>query len=359
MFKYLLPAVVSSSILACGQARSGRPLDVSQPAEAWNDVNDPMNLKDDYEVVFEGLPLTAELEVKPWTDTYWPNYRAGIADRWNDPTRPDPFRYELNGPAEIAAMDEQGLGRLSPAEKYDVFLERFDYPLVNEERRRTSPDDPSWYGLCHGWAPAALNFKEPRPVVLESASGRKIPFGASDVKALLLYAQQYGTSSRAVGRRCNANGGEGNECRDVNAGSFHVILTNQIGLLATGFVAEVARESQVWNQPVFGYQTTVLGESGDVYPEAARGTERIVRVRTELRYIAELSPHWDPMPFAEFPGQVGRRTYEYTLELDGAGEILGGEWVSRDHPDFLWTQTPPQLTGFFAQLRRIYQAATN
>ena len=29
----------------------------------------------------------------------------------------------------------------------------------------------------------------------------------------------------------------------------------------------------------------------------------------------------------------------YDLELDAAGKVIGGEWYTRDHPDFLWT--PP------------------
>ena len=32
--------------------------------------------------------------------------------------------------------------------------------------------------------------------------------------------------------------------------------------------------------------------------------------------------------------------YYYDLELDEAGEIVGGEWYNNRHPDFLWTPTP-------------------
>ena len=37
-------------------------------------------------------------------------------------------------------------------------------------------------------------------------------------------------------------------------------------------------------------------------------------------------------------------TYTYILELNDAGEIIGGEWVSasqRDHPDFIWVALEP------------------
>jgi hypothetical protein len=47
----------------------------------------------------------------------------------------------------------------------------------------------------------------------------------------------------------------------------------------------------------------------------------------------------------------------YDLELDGSGAIIGGEWRQRDRPDFLWTQTAPVLTGYFAGLQQIYDAS--
>ena len=37
--------------------------------------------------------------------------------------------------------------------------------------------------------------------------------------------------------------------------------------------------------------------------------------------------------------QLTRQDYYYDLELDAAGKVIGGEWYTRDHPDFLWT--PP------------------
>jgi hypothetical protein len=337
------------------------PIDISTPAEAWNAANDPLRLRDYYDVAFATLPLTADLERKPWTDTYWPSYRAGLAQRWNDPAGPDPFTYALPTETDVRAMDADALARLSPAEKYDIFLGRFDYPFVSYERDRTSPTDPGWFGLCHGWAPAALNFEEPGPVVLESPSGISIPFGSSDVKALVLYVQQSGIDTRFVGSRCNSDDdvdADDPECRDINAGSFHVILANQIALLQQGFVAEVNRTSQVWNQPVYGFTSEVQSVSTDVYPGAAPGTTSVATVRTSMRYIVEMGPSWSAMPFADFTAQGSESTYDYTVELDAHGDVIGGEWISTRHPDFLWTQTAPRFSGYFKEVATIYEAAT-
>ncbi len=355
----LLHLMLAFPLAACGQKHGGGALDLSNTKEAWNAVNDPLNLRDQYEVRFSALPQVGELEQKPWTDTYWPSHLGGLADRWNDPASPNSFTYPLRQQAEIAALGVDDLKKLSPAEKYDILVGRYDYPLTSYERQRTHPDDQSWFGLCHGWAPAALNFREPKPVLVAGAAGVQVPFGSSDVKALLLFAQQSGLDSRAAGDRCNSDtDSSSSECRDINAGSFHVILTNQVGLLQQGFVAEVARGSQIWNQPVFGFKTDVLGVSGEVYAGAAPGTVKIVSVRTMMRYIAEMGPRWDPLPFAAYPNQEGDRTYEYKLELNAADEIIGGEWTHDDHPDFVWTQRAPELTGFFNDLRRVYEQAT-
>ena len=365
MFKFdrfiFVAAAVAST--ACGRlARVPSPNDVSQVKEAWNAANDPANLRDHYEVRLGALPLASELAAKPWTDTYWPSYEGGLANRWNDPTHPNAFTYATKTAAAVAAMPEAAMARLSPAEKYDIFVGRFDYPLLSEERSRTSADDPSWFGLCHGWAPAALNFKEPRPITLAGADGIRVPFGASDIKALLLFAQQDGRDERTAGERCERDD-EGNRtdpsCRDVNAGSFHVIIANQIALQKKGFVADVSAGAEVWNQPVFGYKSELRGESVNVYPGAASGTVKIMTFRTRLRYISENGPHWDAFPFSAHPEQEGNRAYDYTIELNADGEIIGGEWISADHPDFLWTQSAPDLTdGYFRELADIYAAST-
>ncbi len=353
-------AVSSVFFLGCNAIPSTPNFDYSQSSQAWNQANDPARLKDTYEVHFDALPLIAALEQKPWTDTYWPNDQGGLADRWHHPDAPDAFTYALNDSATVAAMDETALSQLSPAEKYDVFLGRYNYPLVARERSRTSPAHPSWFGLCHGWAAAALNFKEPRPVVVEGAGGIRVPFGSSDIKGLLTYAQAARIAeARTVGRRCNTNTGGGNECQDINAGSFHIILANQIALLKAGFVVEVRRTSEVWNHPVFGFASEKVGETDVIYANAAPGTVKIVQVKTLVRYLTELGPSWEPLPFVEFPNQESKREFDYNLELNAEGEILGGEWISPEHPDFVWTQAAPQLVGYFKGVSQIYEASVN
>jgi Transglutaminase elicitor len=48
--------------------------------------------------------------------------------------------------------------------------------------------------------------------------------------------------------------------------------------------------------------------------------------------------------------------YRYWLELDRRGRIVGGSWITRDRPDFLWAQSRPEFEGYFADVERIYDA---
>ncbi len=47
-------------------------------------------------------------------------------------------------------MSLDDLKILSPAEKYDIYVGRYDYPTVQSEWKRTNPEDAHWEGLCHG-----------------------------------------------------------------------------------------------------------------------------------------------------------------------------------------------------------------
>lgn len=340
-------SVAKALATAClsGLAACGAPQTPSQLHEAWNQANDPLNLGSRWERRLASLPVQAELARTPWSDTYWPSNRRGIAWRWQQPGEVGQPVYALANREQILHMTPEELARLSPAEKFDIANAHYDFPTVRDEWMRTSVHDEDWFGICHGWAVAALNFAEPRPSTFVNADGIGIPFGASDVKALLTYYQGEVDKStlRALGTRCEANldadpklGDVLASCRDTNAGAFHVVLANLIGSARRGFAVDVVRGEQVWNQPVYGF-ASVLGASRAPSAGSAPGTVREVMVETQMRYAVESAPSWDAL--VGTPAEkLGTKTYQYWLELDQDGAILGGSWASADFPDFLWTE---------------------
>ncbi len=330
--------------------------------EAWNFSNDPLNLGPDYQKVYSQLPLSGTAQIQPWSDTYWPSQQGGVAFRWQ--TGETPFAYVSPTEAQVRAMSSEQLASLSPAEKLDIYSGRFDYPTVGAERGRTSPQAPSWEGICHGWAPASVSFSEPQTTVVSGASGIKIPFGSSDVKALLTYHAGVLTNTPAhfLGTRCDVDlsrmpsAANSDACRDVNAGAFHIALANQIGLKKLPLMADVTRDIEVWNQPVFAFNSKVIDDRQGASPGAARGTQREISVETEMTYIAEMQPTWNAVG-ANNSENMKTVVYTYRLELDFRGEILGGAWISQERPDFLWLQTVAPLTGNSLKIGEIAAAA--
>lgn len=386
-------------------------------AEKWNKGNNPLYFnaiaKTKFTLDFHNMPIEAKLKDDRlgWSETFWPSNLGGIAYRWNHPD-PRPFKFRLHTKSEIMRMSEEELGQLSPAELYDISQSDYDYSLTKilikgegfpRFKPLYSPKDLWWEGICHGWSLAASNYPEPAKTIVVNKEGVKVPFGSSDVKGLLAMHDAFNSKGLYVriGDRCGVNGkvpGEafpedGNvpmpsaaeanqeECKDVNAGAFHVVITNMIGINSQGFVADIDRFNDVWNQPIIGYQSKIVGEVALTPADMKNGVSRKVQVQTEMTYGDELefAPRTpeeaheyeqegiigfvskDPVTGTDKQTN-GVRKFEYVLELDGMGRIMGGEWISLSRPDMLWMKARDQkfLNGRIplAGLNQIYQPVT-
>jgi hypothetical protein len=359
--KPIIPGLLLATILSCARVPENQRS--ARFHEAWNLVNNPQYFGR-YETKFEKLPLEGKLKSPAWSDSYWPSNTGGISHRWNA-LSPENFAYVSPTPEVAKTMSQADIAKLSPAEKYDLYREDFSYPTVKSEWQRTHKDDAPWEGLCHGWAPAALHFEEPKPVLITSPSGIPIPFASSDIKALLTYVDgELNTSpSRWLGTRCNIDLNKYPEkkktgaCRDTNAGSFHIVITNEIGLHQNGFIADIERGFEVWNQPILGFSVRVIGEKSPS-PNAAPGTVKELDIETRMDYASESLAEWNKKDNDDnFLNSTAY--YRYSLEIDNGGNILGGEWVSENRPDFLWMQEPPKFTGYFSGVEEIYEISIN
>lgn len=321
---------------------------------------------------FASLPLEAKLKniSMAWSETYWPSNVGGIAYRWNSKD-PQPFKYKLLSRAEVMSASEAQLSELSPAELYDIAMGDYNYTLTKKVLASTSPKELWWEGICHGWSQAASNYPEPKPVVVTNKDGVKVPFGSSDVKGLLAMHDAYNGKGIyvRVGDRCKVRGkvkGEESpedgpisppsardaakpECSDVNAGAFHVVLTNLIGINSQGFVADVDRFNDVWNQPVREYTSEIVASVPVTEKEAKNGVKSKLHMKTKFVYAEELVYWSAEEEAAGTQGWVSKepvsgtvhdmtrfKIYEYVLELDVNGNVIGGEWLTETRPDMLW-----------------------
>ena len=142
------------------------------------------------------------------------------------------------------------INQLSPAEKYDLVIQTRDdlkapdWLLTANVFTNTGEEDvDTWWGICHGWAPAALVEPRPGPQAVvnipdPASENGTIPltFYSSDIRALMSdhYARNLDrvvngvASSHLLGSRCYDSvdnnqevDGEKDACFDVNPGSWH------------------------------------------------------------------------------------------------------------------------------------------
>jgi hypothetical protein len=332
-----------------------------------------------------GKLKSAKLAESPWSDDYWPIYKGMLAARYADMGFPadkdwsrnkgyvtDPIRTMA---AILSGQNSSSIDMLSPAEKYDLLVGDSAGTLTDvmwqdgEGYYRDQGTVEIWMGLCHGWAPVSYMLPRPTSVVtMVAADGKsKIRFFPSDIKALatLLWAKAEVPSS-FVGGRCDdknpkldSNGRViSKQCFDTNPGTWHLSVVNQIGVSKRSFVMDATYDYEVWNQPVYSYQysyfnpktlkeTSKLADArvaiADVTKDKfakyrSKRAAFLVGVAMDVSYVVETQPSHR---LTDSPSQDVLQSvrYMYDLELDANGKIIGGEWYTNLHPDFLWT--PP------------------
>ena len=182
----------------------------SASASSWSPSNSPNILMRDYVTDFSTLPLEKSVSVEkmPWSDTYWPSKYAAIAYRWNsnDPRYtwqnplnhdlpPETFIRQFPSKAQALKMTAAEIDDLSPSEKYDLFNADYNeggwfsggFSLTRKVMKKHRSYMAYWAGICHGWAPASIIYREPANVTVTNKDGIKINFYTADVKALLCW----------------------------------------------------------------------------------------------------------------------------------------------------------------------------
>ncbi len=266
-------------------------------------------------------------------------------------------------------MSQAQLSQLSPAEKFDLVRGLYDYPLSTSVAKGSKKSAKDYEGVCDGWTASAIQFAEPKPVTVTNPDDVVIPFGSSDVKALMSYDvsinQPAGImKSVFAGKYCvNPVGirlGTAN-CTDINPGAFHVILANQIGIKKESFAVDIDPTRETWNQPVYGFEFDIKGTTKSEHAATA------YIVHAKFLY-AEDDPEgaeekknvftWEPtVGTVKYNGAV--LECDYILEVDYSGRITGGEWLGAskgNHPDLFWMPTKKiQFTEEFKFLDKVYK----
>jgi len=256
---------------------SDPPLDVgktdAQKAEAWSPQDAPSMFSADLDHTFAALPTQGEAARIPWAGSYWPVYEDGINHVWKAGEESPAAKYGR-------AFNRTGVGdAVSRANGIDGQSGRTACTAANAattcksdlgEACAIRPGKtegrciPTWFGICHAWAPAAIMVPEPEREVTRNG----VTFRVNDLKALASLVHE-GVEHRFVSLRCELDDRAGADndvefdahgrpntsaCRDSNAGSFHVLLANYLGVKRASFVFDRTFDDEVWNQPLRGYR---------------------------------------------------------------------------------------------------------
>ena len=269
------------------------------------------------------------------------------------------------------------------------------WEIINHGNYQSVMPD-NWWGHCNGWSSYAIAEEGGAPardVSVKLVNGKVTEcqanetgctfFHMADIEALMseLYFSDAATFS---GRRCDTDPekiktdkfGRPSDvaCRDTNPGTMH---TAMMGLLNTGaqplsggggakklaFVIDHNYDWEVWNYPVVKFEISSQkeisgGEAMKLVCDGHGGTDcdKYKFNDNATRFVAVQATYWmisDGVSDSELLNQAYQRNtapdkvdLSYVLELNGAGTILGGEWIQdpvhtsknskKGHPDFLW-----------------------
>ena len=356
-----------------GQASSS---EVDKLPVSWTAQDDPhiLDFDNDFITHFDSLPTEGEAANAPWAGSYWPIYEDSINYRW-DKSTPDSlspagkFEKAFGRPGIVESVSanhgiDSQFAATSCTQKSDCDSKKGEV-CAKRHGETEGRCIETWFGLCHAWAPVAAMTEEPQRSVMHNG----VEFKVNDIKALMTISYTSGLKVRFLSKRCNAKDDgtedgiqydefgvptkEFEECADTNAGTFHVVAANYLGVKKKAFVEDRTFDYEVWNQPVTAFKVKPgypkkLSASQANELMSAEGEENYLfnskasqwrHIRAVVSYITESPSELDGHLGASIDTYTRQDHYEYILELDDAGHVIGGEWIGtskKNHPDFLW-----------------------
>jgi hypothetical protein len=245
-------------------------------AEHWGPSDDPALFNGNLDYTAATLPRTGEARNIPWASSYWPVAEDSINYKWNGASSESASTkygraFNVTG-VEDAVSRYHGIDNNSSRTACTTDANcnsQLGEACAKRDGQTSGRCIPTWWGICHAWAPVAILLPEPKHAVTYNG----VDFKVNDIKALVTLAHDR-TETRFVSLRCDQLDssqevafdkygrptGTSAACGDTNPGTFHVLMTNYLGKQGEAFVYDRTWDGQVWNQPLRGYRITKMDE---------------------------------------------------------------------------------------------------
>ena len=317
---------LTSLVAACG-GPAGSELDRSEDDEVWSAAGNPAIFGTGLEYRLANLPAKGEAKVIPWAGSYWPTASDDINYRWAG-VNSDSAAAKYGNAFGVAGVEDavsanHGIDSMTWSKSCTQDAE-CDSAKGEACAKRTGKTQgrciPTWFGICHGWTPAAILMPEPRHAVTKNG----VTFQVNDLKALASLAHDR-TNSNFVSLRCELGRTNGMEfdkygrpvdesCRDSNAGTYHILLSNYLGMRGQAFAEDRTVDSEVWNQPLRGYRVT---QQTTVTAQAAN---RLIGVPAEGGSTTQKSGTLAKGAWLQLPTVTAAAGQSYSVKMTGTGD---------------------------------------
>lgn len=282
----------------------------------------------------------------------------------------------------------RGTNQTGALGKYDLAFFGGEGKASKWESDNHSRQFPAWYGHCNGTSVSVSRYQSPknsvkRPRGCQSGTSGCVEFTPNDIRALLSEMNMNSKAKFISGRRCNLNAAEvrgrpvyrtdptvQDACDDVNPGNFHLALVNFLGRMKQPIIFDENMSEEVWNYPIYKYRSAfsqMLDEDAaiaslqmppcppqdpDKPPTCTRPTSWTFnsKARSWVKVTTTVSYRNSSTDLNEYSGWTNVNpkeiTYEYILEIDDNGDVIGGEWAGAsrlNHPDFVWMPFEPAI----------------
>ncbi|MBX3041201.1 MAG: hypothetical protein KF789_10900 [Bdellovibrionaceae bacterium] len=296
----------------------------------------------------------------PWAGNYFPMNKGGIANRWADPqaNKGAKSKEQWNQLPDPNTLTQEQINRLSPAEKYDLWIGDKDFSVTNHELnyrgpRRATPVK-GWEGFCNGVRCAGINLPEPTfPITVKNPNGIEITFQPADLKALAGASYFYVENYAQIG----APSAKGTAERQPNPAIFDLALRVYLAENKKAFVIDSNLGPEIWNESVIGYKRTVNRAIISSFWNRFKDPriDSVVRVKVELETLGEISIEASNKPTKDSvaAGKLMKPTpLSYLLYLDKNGRAIDGVWEGSTKVrgvDFAWFGTGRGTDGDLAE----------